>query len=54
MRAVIARSEATKQSIYPLCCAMDCFATLAMTQVAGLIEDARVKSAHDELNARRT
>jgi hypothetical protein len=30
-RAVIARSEATKQSILSLCCAMDCFASLAMT-----------------------
>ena len=28
---VIARSEATKQSIYPLCCDTDCFASLAMT-----------------------
>jgi hypothetical protein len=28
---VIARSEATKQSIYPLCRDMDCFASLAMT-----------------------
>jgi len=28
---VIARSVATKQSIQPLCCAMDCFAALAMT-----------------------
>jgi hypothetical protein len=30
---VIARSEATKQSIHPLCRAMDCFASLAMTVV---------------------
>src|ERR1700681_1339357 len=28
---VIARSAATKQSIHPLCCDMDCFASLAMT-----------------------
>src|ERR1700738_4508361 len=28
---VIARSEATRQSIYPLCRSMDCFASLAMT-----------------------
>jgi hypothetical protein len=28
---VIARSEATKQSMFPLCRAMDCFASLAMT-----------------------
>src|SRR5271163_4113124 len=28
---VIARSEATKQSIFPLCRTMDCFAALAMT-----------------------
>jgi hypothetical protein len=28
---VIARSEATKQSILPLCGTMDCFASLAMT-----------------------
>ena len=28
--SVIARSEATKQSIYPLCRDMDCFAALAM------------------------
>ena len=32
---VIARSEATKQSIHPLCCAMDCFASLAMTANEG-------------------
>jgi hypothetical protein len=31
---VIARSEATKQSIFPFCCAMDCFAALAMTAMA--------------------
>jgi hypothetical protein len=30
---VIARSEATKQSIYPLCRDMDCFAALAMTRM---------------------
>ena len=30
---VIARSEATKQSILPLCRALDCFASLAMTVV---------------------
>src|SRR5260370_19312204 len=29
--AVLARSEATKQSILSCCCAMDCFASLAMT-----------------------
>jgi hypothetical protein len=29
--AVIARSAATKQSIFPLCRSMDCFASLAMT-----------------------
>jgi hypothetical protein len=29
--AVIARSEATKQSILSLCGLMDCFASLAMT-----------------------
>jgi hypothetical protein len=29
--AVIAWSEATKQSILSFCCAMDCFAALAMT-----------------------
>jgi hypothetical protein len=29
--SVIARSEATKQSSYPLCREMDCFASLAMT-----------------------
>jgi hypothetical protein len=28
---VIARSEATKQSILSWCCRMDCFASLAMT-----------------------
>jgi hypothetical protein len=33
LTAVIARSEATKQSIYPLCRDMDCFASLAMTDV---------------------
>ena len=31
--AVIARSDATKQSILPLCRAMDCFASLAMTAI---------------------
>jgi hypothetical protein len=31
---VIARSEATKQSILSLCHMMDCFASLAMTVVA--------------------
>jgi hypothetical protein len=31
MSNVIARSEATKQSILSLCCKMDCFASLAMT-----------------------
>jgi hypothetical protein len=30
-KTVIARSEATKQSILPLCIEMDCFASLAMT-----------------------
>jgi hypothetical protein len=30
---VIARSEATKQSILPCCGAMDCFASLAMTLI---------------------
>jgi hypothetical protein len=30
---VIARSEATKQSIHPLCRDMDCFASLAMTRI---------------------
>jgi hypothetical protein len=32
--AVVARSEATKQSIYPLCHALDCFAALATTAAA--------------------
>jgi hypothetical protein len=32
--AVIARSEATKQSIHPLCRNVDCFASLAMTTAA--------------------
>src|SRR5437867_2573444 len=31
--SVIARSEATKQSILPFCGAMDCFASLAMTGI---------------------
>jgi hypothetical protein len=31
VQAVIARSEATTQSSHPLCRAMDCFASLAMT-----------------------
>src|ERR1700709_2604817 len=31
LSSVIARSEATKQSILSLCRAMDCFASLAMT-----------------------
>jgi hypothetical protein len=26
-------AKATKQSTYPLCCAMDCFASLAMTRI---------------------
>jgi hypothetical protein len=33
---VIARSEATKQSILSLCGEMDCFAPLAMTAEGGL------------------
>src|SRR4029079_7551187 len=32
---VIARSQATKLSIYPLCLGMDCFASLAMTGEQG-------------------
>ncbi len=33
--SVIVRSEATKQSIHPLCRVMDCFASLAMTAAYG-------------------
>jgi hypothetical protein len=33
MTVVIARSEATKQSILRVCGFMDCFASLAMTDV---------------------
>ena len=43
---VIARSEATKQSILPLCRALDCFASLAMT--ASGILDRPVKPGEDE------
>jgi hypothetical protein len=32
--SVVARSVATKQSGYPLCRAMDCFASLAMTWIS--------------------
>jgi hypothetical protein len=39
--AVIARSEATKQSIFLFAAAMDCFASLAMTalKLSGLFEN---------------
>ena len=46
LEAVIARSEATKQSILPLCRALDCFASLAMT--ASGILDRPVKPGEDE------
>ena len=36
--SVIARSEATKQSIYRLCRTMDCFAALAMTVEAPTVQ----------------
>jgi hypothetical protein len=37
---VIARSEATKQSILSFCRAMDCFASLAMTNLEVNASDA--------------
>jgi hypothetical protein len=39
LHAVIARSGATKQSILPLRGAMDCFASLAMTDMSWLFEN---------------
>jgi hypothetical protein len=35
LSSVIAKSAATKQSSYPLCRAMDCFASLATTATGG-------------------
>src|SRR5688572_27523003 len=55
LSSVIARSEATKQSILSSCSAMDCFASLAMTVATACCSGAtsslwsdRVRSALDE------
>jgi hypothetical protein len=51
--AVIARSEATKQSIYPLCDALDCFAALAMTAAAVVHNNEHWNSARSLISLER-
>jgi len=44
--SLVVIASAAKQSIYPLCRAMDCFATLAMTRrVSGVIGQRDLRSA---------
>jgi hypothetical protein len=53
LQVVIARSEATKQSILSFRCAMDCFATLAMTAKAAALEPRRWSSGAGAAAERR-
>jgi hypothetical protein len=45
LKFVIARSEATKQSILSFCGSMDCFAPLAMTICMGCLKLNRTSNA---------